>query len=301
MPRSLLGPWRRLKVGALLLLLSSPAGLRLGELLVGRAGAQGNKDKDTNRDRPLAPPGTPVAAKARGNGSPLGKDGGKDSDVARDVSRDLMRELRKGQGKAPAGDEAPAVPPLRFEGPLAPAQTALRAGQYADAAQRAQKLAETSKDAIVRDEAAALDVTEGEETGETLLQKVQKMGITDKLKAAMRGSREMRALLIRDPNKMIGVAVLSSPKVSEAEIESFAKMATIPEDILRVIATNRAWLKNYSVVLALTKNPKTPVGLSLNMLNRLNDRDLAAVSTDRNVPDPLRVAARRKIIIGEKR
>lgn len=151
------------------------------------------------------------------------------------------------------------------------------------------------------DDDAALDVTEGEETGETLLQKVQKMSITDKLKAAMRGSREVRALLIRDPNKMIGVAVLSSPKVSESEIESFAKMATIPEDILRVIGTNRAWLKNYAVLLALTKNPKTPVGLSLNMLNRLNDRDLAAVSTDRNVPDPLRVAARRKIVIGEKR
>ncbi|MFN7918017.1 MAG: hypothetical protein U0Q55_21900 [Vicinamibacterales bacterium] len=140
-----------------------------------------------------------------------------------------------------------------------------------------------------------------EETGATLLQKVQRMSITDKLKAAMRGSREMRAILIRDPNKMIGVAVLSSPKVSESEIESFAKMATIPEDILRVIAMNRAWLKNYGIVLALTKNPKTPVGLSLNMLSRLNDRDLAGVSTDRNVPDPLRVAARRKIVLGDKR
>lgn len=141
----------------------------------------------------------------------------------------------------------------------------------------------------------------GDETPETLLQKVQRMSITDKLKAAMRGSREMRSILIRDPNKMIGVAVLSSPKVSEAEIEGFAKMATIPEDILRVIAMNRAWLKHYGIVLALTKNPKTPVGLSLNMLNRLNDRDLQGISTDRNVPDPLRVAARRKIVIGEKR
>lgn len=151
MPRSLLGPWRRLKVGALLLLLVGPADPRLGELLVGRAGAQGAKDRDRDRekegDRP--PPGTPVDAKGR----PLGKDTGKD--VARDVGRDLMRELGKGRSK-PAGDEAPAVPPLRFEGPLAPAQTALRAGQYPDAAQRAQKLAETSKDAIVRDEAAAL-------------------------------------------------------------------------------------------------------------------------------------------------
>lgn len=150
-------------------------------------------------------------------------------------------------------------------------------------------------------EALGLEAEAEDDSGETLLQKVQKMNITERLKAAMRGSREVRAILIRDPNKMIGAAVLSSPKVSESEIETFSKMATVSEEILRTIAMNRAWLKNYGIVVALTKNPKTPVGLSLNLLNRLNDRDLSGVSTDRNVPEPLRVAARRKIVLGEKR
>ncbi len=45
---------------------------------------------------------------------------------------------------------------------------------------------------------------------------LQKMDFTDRMKAAMRGSREMRAILIRDPNKMIAAAVLSSPKVTDA-------------------------------------------------------------------------------------
>ena len=67
----------------------------------------------------------------------------------------------------------------------------------------------------------------------TLLQKLQKMGFTDRMKAAMRGSREMRAILIRDPNKMIAAAVLSSPKLSDAEVESFAKMRPISDEILR--------------------------------------------------------------------
>ena len=150
-------------------------------------------------------------------------------------------------------------------------------------------------------EALGLETEAEDDSGETLLQKVQKMNITERLKAAMRGSREVRAILVRDPNKMIGAAVLSSPKVSESEIETFSKMATVSEEILRTIAMNRAWLKNYGIVVALTKNPKTPVGLSLNLLNRLNDRDLSGVSTDRNVPEPLRVAARRKIVLGEKR
>jgi hypothetical protein len=138
------------------------------------------------------------------------------------------------------------------------------------------------------------------EADETLLQKLQRMNITDRMKAAMRGSRDVRAVLIRDPNKIVAAAVLSSPKVSESEVESFAKMATVSEDVLRTIAMNRAWLKNYGVVLALTKNPKCPVGLSLNLLNRLNERDLTGVSTDRNVPDPLRTAARRKLVLGNK-
>lgn len=139
-----------------------------------------------------------------------------------------------------------------------------------------------------------------DETPETMLQKLQKMNVTQRLKAAMRGSREVRAILIRDPNKIVAAAVLSSPKVSESEIESFAKMATVSEDVLRTIGLNRAWLKNYGVVVALTKNPKCPLGLSLNLLNRLNDRDLTGVSTDRNVPDPLRTAARRKVVLGSK-
>lgn len=143
-----------------------------------------------------------------------------------------------------------------------------------------------------QDEIAAL-VTETKP--ETMLQKLQHMSFTDRVKAAMRGTREVRSILIRDPNKLIATSVLSSPKVSEAEIESFAKMATVSEDVLRTIAMNRSWTKNYSVVLALTKNSKTPLALSMTMLSRLNERDIAGICTDRNVPDPLRIAARRKL------
>jgi hypothetical protein len=77
-------------------------------------------------------------------------------------------------------------------------------------------------------------------------------------------------------------------------------MANVSEDILRTIGHTRAWVKNYGVLLGLTKNPKTPLALSLNFLNRLNDRDLRGVSIDRNVPEPLRLAAKKKIELSEK-
>ena len=139
-------------------------------------------------------------------------------------------------------------------------------------------------------------VEEGKLDRESILQKLAKMSYSERLKAAAKGSREVRAILVRDPSKMITMAVLASPKLTEPEVASFARMGNVSEDVLRTIGANRSWMKNYGVVLALVKNAKTPVALSMNLMQRLNDRDLAGLSTDRNVPEPLRVAARKKVI-----
>jgi hypothetical protein len=122
------------------------------------------------------------------------------------------------------------------------------------------------------------------------------MTFPQRLKCAMKGTREQRAILIRDPNKMICASVLSCPKVSTPEIESFARMQNVSEDVLRIIGSNRAWLKSYGVILALTKNPKTPLALSMGFLSKLQDRDVAKVSVDRNVPEALRISARKKVV-----
>ena len=117
--------------------------------------------------------------------------------------------------------------------------------------------------------------------------------IVERMKLAMKGTREQRAQLIRDSNRLVASAVLSSPKLTETEVESFAKMANVTEDVLRVIAANRTWTKNYGVVLGLAKNPKTPAGISMNLLQRLNEKDTKMLSVDRNVPEALRIAARK--------
>jgi hypothetical protein len=117
--------------------------------------------------------------------------------------------------------------------------------------------------------------------------------VIERMKLAMRGTREQRGQLIRDSNKLVAVAVLSSPKLNEAEVENFARMANLSEDVLRIIATNRGWTKNYNVIAALTRNPKTPTALAMGFLQRLNDRDLKMLSMDRNVGEPVRIAARK--------
>lgn len=132
----------------------------------------------------------------------------------------------------------------------------------------------------------------------SLVQRLAAMSVPQKVKAAMKGTREMRAVLIRDPNKLVALSVLSCPKMTETEVESFARMGSVSEDVLRTIGQTRAWVKSYQVVNALVKNPKTPVAMSLTLLNRLTEADVRRVSIDRNVPEPLRMAARRKLVPG---
>jgi len=119
------------------------------------------------------------------------------------------------------------------------------------------------------------------------------LSVMERMKLAMKGTREQRATLVRDPNRLVSSSVLSSPKLTDSEIESFARMANVSEDVLRIIATNRAWIKNYSVIAALVRNPKTPPALSLRFVPRLVDKDIKGLSSDRNVPEILRITARK--------
>ncbi len=120
--------------------------------------------------------------------------------------------------------------------------------------------------------------------------------VGERLKLAVKGTREQRAQLIRDSNKIVATAVLSSPKLTESEVEAFCKMGNVSEDVLRIIGMNRGWLKNYGVVLGLVRNPKTPPALSMQMMQRLSEKDIKMLTVDRNVPEALRLAARRKLV-----
>jgi hypothetical protein len=125
--------------------------------------------------------------------------------------------------------------------------------------------------------------------------------ITDRIKLAMRGSREQRAVLVRDTNRLVASAVLSSPRLTDTEVEACARMGNVAEEVLRAIATTRKWVRNYGVVAALVRNPKTPAAVSMPMVSRLNERDLRMLSVDRNVPEALRIAARKFVVAGESR
>ncbi|HZO98979.1 MAG TPA: hypothetical protein VFD30_01670 [Terriglobia bacterium] len=130
---------------------------------------------------------------------------------------------------------------------------------------------------------------------ETLLQKISRMSTVQKIKLALTGNQESRLVLIRDANKVVARAVLQSPKLSEGEIEAFASMKNVSEEVLRVIAMNRGFMKNYGVLRSLVTNPRAPIDVTLPLLNRLNERDLKGLMLNRNVPDVIRGMATKMV------
>jgi hypothetical protein len=127
----------------------------------------------------------------------------------------------------------------------------------------------------------------------SVINRIMKMGMKDRVKLAMKGDREARNILIRDPNRIVAQAVVSNPRLSEQEVEKIASMRTVTEDILRQIANSRQWSRCYPVMHNLAKNPRTPIANVLTILSRLQLRDLAALSKNRNVSDAVRRQALR--------
>lgn len=126
---------------------------------------------------------------------------------------------------------------------------------------------------------------------QTLLQRIAKMTVSQRVQYAIKGGSDARRTLIRDSNKVVQRAVLQSPRLTDQEVEGFASMSSLTDEILRLIAGNRAFRKNYVVVRNLINNPKTPLDVTLHMLPMLNAQDLKRLTTNKNVPETLRTSA----------
>ncbi len=128
---------------------------------------------------------------------------------------------------------------------------------------------------------------------ETLLQRIQRMNVAERIQLALRGGKEIRNILLKDSNREVMLSVLENPKLTDTEIELIARSRNISDDALRIISKNREWMKNYSIVIALVTNPKTPPGISLNYMSSLKANDLRLLEKNRNVPEIIRSAAKR--------
>ena len=195
------------------------------------------------------------------------------------LSKDQRRRLRELRetfriGEQPAPAPAPPPPPQPPPEP-APEEAAAAAVELSEEEAIALLTEEEKQDKDKRSAVAALYA----------------LNTAEKVKAALKGSSGERAILVRDPNRLVAAAVLGSPRLTEPEIERFAAMRNVSEEVLRQIAQNKDWTKKYSVISNLVKNPRTPLALAINFIPRMNPRDMKLISVDKNVPEVVRKQA----------
>lgn len=131
------------------------------------------------------------------------------------------------------------------------------------------------------------------EEKQTLFQRVLKMDLSAKIRLAMMGNQDAREMLIHDPNRVVALAVLRNPRMNENEVLMYTQHRTLHEEVLLVISRNKNWIKNYLIKLALVANPKTPLATAIRFLDHLHDKDLLALSKNKNVSSVVARAAAR--------
>jgi hypothetical protein len=127
----------------------------------------------------------------------------------------------------------------------------------------------------------------------SVLQKINKLDIKGRIQLAMKGTKEERSILVRDGTKLVALAVLDSPKISDGEVEKIASQRNVLEAVLRAIPLKRRFMKNYSVVRNLVFNPRTPIDISLGLMKNLLIADLRNLSGNKEISDTVRKLALR--------
>ncbi|HLM23656.1 MAG TPA: hypothetical protein VK274_01310 [Pyrinomonadaceae bacterium] len=122
----------------------------------------------------------------------------------------------------------------------------------------------------------------------SLIRRIMFMNTKDRMKLAMKGDREARGILIRDSNRVVCAAVVKNPRITEPEIENIAGMRTVADEVLRIIALNRSWIRSYVVIHNLARNPRTPIPTAMNILPRIRTKDLQTLAQNRNVSEAVR-------------
>ncbi|HEX8291103.1 MAG TPA: hypothetical protein VF570_05080 [Pyrinomonadaceae bacterium] len=126
-----------------------------------------------------------------------------------------------------------------------------------------------------------------------LIRRIMLMKVKDRMKLGMKGDREARSILIRDPNKVVAQAVINNPRITDQEVEAISAMRTVTDDVLRLIAMNRGWARQYPIIHNLARNPRTPLPTAMSILPRLHAKELKALGQNRNVSDAVRRQALR--------
>ncbi len=125
--------------------------------------------------------------------------------------------------------------------------------------------------------------------------RISDMTISQKIRRAMLGTREERAMLIREQNKMVSSAAARSPLLQEPEVVQITRNRGVPVDVLRIIGMTAEWLKSYQIKKNLVENAKTPIAIAQRLITGLRESDLRRIAKSKNVSGAVQQQARRHL------
>jgi len=191
-----------------------------------------------------------------------------------------------------ANRQRPEILRLLYDHPNTPGEIA------AETASLLSLPAKTSTEAI---DAATEEQEEVRlQKSENILQRIQRLSVGQKIQLALKGGKDIRNVLIRDPNREVVIKVLENPKITENEVEMIARNPSSPDDALRYISKKKDWIRRYNVVISLASNPKTPIGVSMPLIPRLRMHDLVVLEKNKNIPEAVRNAVKRYLKLRKK-
>jgi len=170
-----------------------------------------------------------------------------------------------------------------IDAPIEPIIDLLEAAELED-----QQPEPDAKPTLILTEAEANDPRK-----EALFSRILKMTVAQKVLLGFRGDRSTRLILVRERNRLVASAAIRNPRMTDGEAELIAGMRDVAEEVLRLIALRRDWMSKYKIMIALARNPRTPVGVVLPLINRLTLRDLKGLKDDRGVAEVVRASARK--------
>jgi hypothetical protein len=155
---------------------------------------------------------------------------------------------------------------------------------------------EQGRDAIEVPEALLEEHPPEQQPAKSLQAELQGMRVGERLKLALKGNRDVRTLLIRDANRMVQRFVLLNPRITDEEVLAIAKNRSVDRAVLEQVCRKKEWVSNYQVRLALTTNPKTPLGMAVRFVPTLLPRDLRTLAKSKNVPAAICSMAKRLVL-----
>lgn len=135
-----------------------------------------------------------------------------------------------------------------------------------------------------------------EEEAHSVYKQILDMGVSQKIKFAITGNKEARAILVKDPNRLVCGNVMKNPRITESEVVLYSASKNVPEEVFRMIEKNRDWLKSYQIKLNLVSNARVPLPIAMKFISHLRIKDMEIISTSRNVPRAIQNMAKQLLV-----